>query len=104
VKSSSWPSRPVKANAMSDTQRVVLRPNPSTLPEQARDARARAWAYPPGMPATRATAMITTKPSSNAMARGRVTSQTLYATTTLALRPPGRLWWSGGALSSPAAA
>ena len=30
---------------MSDAPRTVMRPNPRITPEQARDARARAWAY-----------------------------------------------------------
>ena len=30
---------------MSDAPRTVLRPSPGTTPEQARDIRARAWAY-----------------------------------------------------------
>jgi hypothetical protein len=35
----------VKVGVMSGTPRTVLRPNVGTTPEQARDARARAWAF-----------------------------------------------------------
>ncbi len=35
----------MKAGVMSDAPRIVLRPNPNVTPEQARDARARAWAF-----------------------------------------------------------
>ena len=30
---------------MSDAPRIVLRPNPSITPEQARDARAKVWSF-----------------------------------------------------------
>jgi hypothetical protein len=30
---------------MNDARRIVVKPNPGITPEQARDARARAWAF-----------------------------------------------------------
>jgi hypothetical protein len=45
VRLRGWRFPPVEASAMSNPSRIVLRPNHGLTTEQARDARARAWAY-----------------------------------------------------------
>jgi hypothetical protein len=45
VRLSGWRFRLAKASPMSDAQRIIWRPRPDITLQDARDARARAWAF-----------------------------------------------------------